>query len=169
LSANAALVDQHGPTRRITERRGEKIRQQPIIFVSGVTGGRLGVFRYTGASILEAEGIKQGQVLKAEGEKQSQMLAAEARLEAAKLDAAARERQAEAEATATRVVSEAISSGDVQALNYFVATKYVEVLGKLAAANNAKVVLMPLDAASVIGSIAGIAELTKAAAAPKGA
>jgi regulator of protease activity HflC (stomatin/prohibitin superfamily) len=97
------------------------------------------------------------------------MLAAEARLEAAKLDAAARERQAEAEATATRVVSEAISSGDVQALNYFVATKYVEALGELAAVNNAKVVLMPLDAASVIGSIAGIAELTKAAAAPKGA
>jgi regulator of protease activity HflC (stomatin/prohibitin superfamily) len=120
------------------------------------------------ASILEAEGIKQGQVLKAEGEKQSQILAAEARLEAAKLDAAARERQAEAEATATRVVSEAISSGDVQALNYFVATKYVQALGRLAAANNAKIVLMPLEAASVIGSIAGIAELTKAAAAPKG-
>jgi regulator of protease activity HflC (stomatin/prohibitin superfamily) len=121
------------------------------------------------ASILEAEGIKQGQVLKAEGEKQSQILAAEARLEAAKLDAAARERQAEAEATATRVVSEAISSGDVQALNYFVATKYVEALGKIAAANNAKVVLMPLEAASVIGSIAGIAELTKATAVLKGA
>jgi regulator of protease activity HflC (stomatin/prohibitin superfamily) len=120
------------------------------------------------ASILEAEGIKQGQVLKAEGEKQSQILAAEARLEAAKLDAAARERQAEAEATATRVVSEAISSGDVQALNYFVATKYVQALGRLAAANNAKIVLMPLEAASVIGSIAGIAELTKAAAAPQG-
>jgi regulator of protease activity HflC (stomatin/prohibitin superfamily) len=120
------------------------------------------------ASILEAEGIKQGQVLKAEGEKQSQILAAEARLEAAKLDAAARERQAEAEATATRVVSEAISSGDVQALNYFVATKYVQALGRLAAANNAKIVLMPLEAASVIGSIAGIAELTKAAAAPRG-
>jgi regulator of protease activity HflC (stomatin/prohibitin superfamily) len=120
------------------------------------------------ATILEAEGIKQGQVLKAEGEKQSQILAAEARLEAAKLDAAARERQAEAEATATRVVSEAITTGNVQALNYFVATKYVAAIGRLAAANNAKIVLMPLEAASVIGSIAGIAELTKAAAPPKG-
>ncbi len=120
------------------------------------------------ASILEAEGIKQGQVLKAEGEKQSQILAAEARLEAAKLDAAARERQAQAEATATRVVSEAIASGDIQALNYFIATRYVQALGKVASANNAKIVLMPLEAASVIGSIAGIAELTKAISTPKG-
>ncbi len=117
------------------------------------------------ATILEAEGIKQGQVLKAEGEKQSQILAAEARLEAAKLDAAARERQATAEATATRVVSEAIAAGNVQALNYFVATKYVEALGRLTASSNAKIVLMPLEASSVIGAIAGIAELTKAAAA----
>jgi regulator of protease activity HflC (stomatin/prohibitin superfamily) len=114
------------------------------------------------AAILDAEGFKQGQVLKAEGEKQAQILAAEARLEAAKRDAEARERQAEAEATATRLVSEAIAAGDVQAINYFVATKYVETLSRIGAAENAKVVLMPLEASSVIGSIAGIAELTKA-------
>src|SRR5258708_8205731 len=121
-----------------------------------------------GASLVEADGINQGQVLKAEGEKQSQILAAEARLEAAKLDTAARERQAEAEATATRVVSEAVSSGDVPALNYFVATKYVEALGKLGAANNAKVVLVPLQAASALAPIPPIAELTTSPASPHG-
>jgi len=113
------------------------------------------------AAILDAEGVKQGQVLKAEGEKQSQILAAEARLEAARRDAEARERQAEAEANATRMVSDAIAGGNVQAINYFIATKYVEALNALARAPNAKIVLMPLDASGVIGSIGGIAELTK--------
>src|SRR5689334_16381644 len=94
------------------------------------------------AAILDAEGVKQGQVLKAEGEKQSQILAAEARLEAARRDAEARERQAEAEAKATRMVSDAIAGGNVQAINYFIATKYVEALGALARAPNAKIVLM---------------------------
>jgi regulator of protease activity HflC (stomatin/prohibitin superfamily) len=120
------------------------------------------------ASILEAEGVKQGQVLKAEGEKQSQILAAEARLEAARRDAEARERQAEAEANATRMVSEAIASGSIQAINYFIATKYVDALSTLGKAENAKIVLMPLEASGVIGSIAGIGELTKALAAPRG-
>jgi regulator of protease activity HflC (stomatin/prohibitin superfamily) len=120
------------------------------------------------ASILEAEGVKQGQVLKAEGDKQSQILAAEARLEAARRDAEARERQAEAEAKATRMVSEAIASGSVQAINYFIATKYVDALNTLGKAENAKIVLLPLEASGVIGSIAGIAELTKALAAPRG-
>jgi regulator of protease activity HflC (stomatin/prohibitin superfamily) len=119
------------------------------------------------ATILDAEGFKQGQVLKAEGEKQSQILAAEARLEAARRDAEARERQAEAEANATRMVSEAISAGNIQAINYFIATKYVDALNSLGRASNAKIVLMPLDASGVIGSIAGVAELTKSLAAAK--
>jgi regulator of protease activity HflC (stomatin/prohibitin superfamily) len=139
----------------------------PPIDVVAAMAKQLTAERNKRAAILEAEGIKQGQVLKAEGEKQSQILAAEARLEAAKLDAAARERQAEAEATATRLVSEAIASGDVQAINYFVATKYIDALGRIASAGNSKVVLMPLEAASVIGSIAGIAELTKTVIPPK--
>jgi regulator of protease activity HflC (stomatin/prohibitin superfamily) len=133
----------------------------PPVDVVAAMAKQLTAERNKRAAILEAEGIKQGQVLKAEGEKQSQILAAEARLEAAKLDAAARERQAQAEATATRLVSEAIASGDVQAINYFVATKYIDALGRIAGASNSKVVLMPLEATSVIGSIAGIAELTK--------
>ena len=115
------------------------------------------------ATILQAEGVKESQILTAEGEKQAQVLAAEARLAAAQKDAEARERLAEAEAKATESVSRAIAGGNIQAVNYFIATKYVDALAKLAAANNAKIVLMPLEASSVIGSIAGIAELARAA------
>jgi regulator of protease activity HflC (stomatin/prohibitin superfamily) len=115
------------------------------------------------AAILEAEGRRQAEILKAEGQKQSQVLAAEGRKEAAFRDAEARERSAEAEANATRMVSEAISAGNVHAINYFIANNYVEALKALAAAPNQKVLLMPLDASSVIGSIAGVAEITREA------
>ncbi|MBP0614131.1 SPFH domain-containing protein [Jiella mangrovi] len=115
------------------------------------------------ADILEAEGSRNAAILRAEGEKQSQILQAEGKREAAYLEAQARERLAEAEATATRLVSEAISAGDVQALNYFVAQKYTEALSKLASAPNQRVVLMPLEASSLIGSVAGIAELARGA------
>ncbi|MCQ0990066.1 SPFH domain-containing protein [Jiella marina] len=114
------------------------------------------------AEILEAEGSRNAAILRAEGEKQSQILQAEGKREAAYREAEARERLAEAEATATRLVSEAISAGDVQAINYFVAQKYTEALGKLAAAPNQRVVLMPLEASSLIGSVAGIAEIARA-------
>jgi len=99
--------------------------------------------------------------LKAEGEKQAVMLDAEGRREAAFRDAEARERLAEAEARATFVVSEAIAKGDIQAVNYFVALKYVESLKDIASADNSKVVFMPLEASSIIGSLGGIAELAK--------
>ena len=114
------------------------------------------------ADILEAEGARNAAILRAEGEKQSQILQAEGKREAAYREAEARERLAEAEAKATRLVSEAIAAGDVQAINYFVAQKYTEALGKLAAAPNQRVILMPLEAASLVGSIAGIAEIAKA-------
>jgi regulator of protease activity HflC (stomatin/prohibitin superfamily) len=113
------------------------------------------------ANILEAEGHRQSEILKAEGEKQAAVLEAEGRREAAFRDAEARERAAEAEAKATQMVSEAIASGDIQAVNYFVATKYVEALKDIAKSPNQKLVMMPLEASSVIGSIAGIAELAK--------
>lgn len=113
------------------------------------------------ANILEAEGLRQSEILRAEGEKQSIMLDAEGRKEAAFRDAEAREREAEAEARATFVVSEAIAKGDIQAVNYFVALKYVESLKDMAAADNHKVIFMPLEASSVIGSLGGIAELAK--------
>ena len=115
------------------------------------------------AEILTAEGMRASAVLKAEGEKQAQVLEAEGRREAAFRDAEAREREAEAEAKATEMVSEAIARGDMQAVNYFVATKYVDALKEIASAKNQKVVLMPLEAASVIGAIGGVAEIAKAA------
>jgi regulator of protease activity HflC (stomatin/prohibitin superfamily) len=115
------------------------------------------------AEILTAEGLKQSAILKAEGEREAQIREAEGRRQAAFLDAEARERAAEAEAKATTMVSEAIARGDIQAVNYFVAQKYTEALRDLAASPNTKTVLMPLEAASLIGSIAGIAELARAA------
>jgi regulator of protease activity HflC (stomatin/prohibitin superfamily) len=115
------------------------------------------------AAVLEAEGLRQAQVLRAEGEKQAAILQAEGRREAAYRDAEARERMAEAEGKATLVVSEAIAKGNLQALNYFVAQKYIDALGKIAAAPNQKLVLMPLEAGSVMGAIGGIAELAREA------
>ena len=117
------------------------------------------------AAILKAEGERQAQILAAEAQKQEQILEAEGRKEAAFRDAEARERQAEAEAKATTMVSQAIAKGDVQALNYFVATKYVEAVARVATSPNEKLVLMPLEAGSVIGAIGGIAELAKKAGA----
>ncbi|ESL83309.1 TPA: SPFH domain-containing protein [Enterobacter roggenkampii] len=111
------------------------------------------------AEILKAEGEKQSQILKAEGDRQSAFLQAEARERSA--EAEARERSAEAEARATQMVSEAIAAGDIQAVNYFVAQKYTDALKEIGSANNSKVVMMPLDASSLMGSIAGIAELIK--------
>jgi regulator of protease activity HflC (stomatin/prohibitin superfamily) len=113
------------------------------------------------ATILEAEGRRQAAILKAEGEKQAQVLEAEGRREAAFRDAEARERSAEAEAKATQLVSDAIASGNVQAINYFVANNYIEALGKLATSPNQKVLMLPVEAASVIGSIGGIAEIAR--------
>ena len=113
------------------------------------------------ANILEAEGFRQAEILKAEGEKQAAILDAEGRREAAFRDAEAREREAEAEARATTMVSEAIGSGNVQAINYFVAQKDIETLSAFAESDNQKILLLPLEASSVIGSIAGIAEIAR--------
>ncbi len=115
------------------------------------------------AQILEAEGLRQAAILKAEGEKQAVMLAAEGRKEAAFRDAEARERAAQAEAKATEVVSQAISSGNVQAINYFVANNYMKALEAIARSPNQKILMMPLEASAVIGSLAGLAEITSEA------
>lgn len=111
------------------------------------------------AQILESEGLRQAAILKAEGEKQAVVLEAEGRREAAYRDAEARERAAEAEAKATQMVSEAISKGNVQAINYFVANNYMKALEALARAPNQKVIMMPLEASSIIGSLGGIAQI----------
>ncbi|HKZ95912.1 MAG TPA: SPFH domain-containing protein [Hyphomicrobiaceae bacterium] len=112
------------------------------------------------AQILEAEGLRQAAILQAEGQKQAVVLEAEGQREAAFRAAEARERSAEAEAKATQLVSDAIASGNIQAINYFVANNYVKALEALAAAPNQKVILMPLEASSVIGALAGLAQIT---------
>ncbi len=118
------------------------------------------------AEILQAEGQRQSAILKAEGQKQSQILEAEGRREAAFRDAEARERLAQAEAKATEVVSVAVANGDIAALNYFVADKYMKALTELADSPNQKVLILPIEATSVLGSLAGIAEIAKATFGP---
>ncbi len=114
------------------------------------------------AEILNAEGHKQAAILEAEGDREAQIRSAEGRREAAFLDAEARERSAQAEAKATQMVSEAIAAGDIQAVNYFVAQKYTEALRDIAASSNSKTIMIPLEAASLLGSISGISEIAKA-------
>ncbi|WP_370678191.1 SPFH domain-containing protein [Pleomorphomonas sp. PLEO] len=121
------------------------------------------------AQILEAEGSRQSAILKAEGEKQAQVLQAEGRREAAFRDAEARERLAEAEAKATALVSEAVSNGDVQALNYFIADKYTQALSQFAHSPNQKILMLPMEATALLGSLGGIAELARAAFSDDGA
>ena len=122
------------------------------------------------AAILEAEGKRQAAILQAEGEKQAKILEAEGRKEAAFRDAEAREREAEAEAKATAMLSQALARGDRQAINYFVAQKYVEAFGKFATSPNQKVVFLPLEATSLLGSLGGIGEIAREALArPNGA
>ncbi len=113
------------------------------------------------ALILEAEGEKEAAIKVAEGQKQSEILKAEGQLEAANREAEGRERLAQAEAKATQMVSEAIQNGDSRAVNYFIAQKYIDSLGQLAASDNNKIMMIPLEASSVIGSISGITELVK--------
>ncbi len=115
------------------------------------------------ATILEAEGERQSEILRAEGEKAGAVLQAEGRKEAAFREAEARERLAEAEARATQMVSDAIGKGDVQAINYFIAQKYIEAFKELAKAPNQKFVLMPMESSGVLGSLGGIAEIAKSA------
>lgn len=133
------------PPRDITEAMGKQLKAE----------------REKRAEILTAEGLKQGAILRAEGAKESAILEAEGRREAAYRDAEAREREAQAEAQATTVVSDAIGSGNTQALNYFVALKYVEAFGDLATAPNQKFVLMPMEASSLVGTLGGIGELAR--------
>ena len=113
------------------------------------------------ANVLEAEGFRQAAILKAEGEKQSTILEAEGDREAAFRAAEARERLAEAEAKATQLVSEAIAGGNVQAINYFVAQKYIEAFAELARAPNQKFVMLPMESSGILGSLGGIGELAK--------
>ncbi|MFB1010588.1 MAG: SPFH domain-containing protein [Thiopseudomonas sp.] len=117
--------------------------------------------RHRRAVVTKANGDKEAAVLQAQGQREAQVLQAQGEKEAAFLNAEAREREALAEAKATRVVSQAISEGDVQALQYFLGVKYVEALQHIGQGDNSKLVLMPLEASGVTGAVAGITELLK--------
>jgi regulator of protease activity HflC (stomatin/prohibitin superfamily) len=133
----------------------------PPADLAGAMARQMKAEREKRAAVLEAEGMRQAEILRAEGQKQSQILAAEGRKEAAFRDAEGRERQAEAEAKATSMVSEAITGGDLAAANFLVAEKYIDALRALATAPNQKVVIVPIEAAGLAGTLGGIAELTK--------
>jgi regulator of protease activity HflC (stomatin/prohibitin superfamily) len=136
---------------------------RPPADIVNAMGRQMKAEREKRANILEAEGFRQAAILKAEGEKQATILEAEGNKEAAFRQAEARERLAGAEAKATELVSDAIAGGNVQAINYFVAQKYIEAFKALAEAPNQKFVMMPMESAGVIGSLGGIAELAKEA------
>jgi len=136
---------------------------QPPPDITNAMARQMKAERERRAVITEADGEKQAAITVAEGQKQSAILQAEGRREAAFRDAEARERLAQAEAKATELVSNAISDGDVNAINYFVAQKYVEAFGKLAESQQTKTVIVPADMGSLVGSIAGVAELVKTA------
>ncbi|WP_445504621.1 SPFH domain-containing protein [Microvirga sp. G4-2] len=129
--------------------------------LAGAMARQMKAEREKRAAVLEAEGLRQAEILRAEGEKQSQILSAEGRKEAAFRDAEARERLAEAEARATAMVSDAITRGDLAAANFIVAEKYIDAIRSLATAPNQKVVIVPIEAAGLAGTLGGIAELTK--------
>jgi regulator of protease activity HflC (stomatin/prohibitin superfamily) len=125
-------------------------------------GRQMKAERVKRADILQAEGQRQSEILRAEGAKQGQILQAEGRREAAFRDAEARERLAEAEAKATQMVSESIAKGDIAALNYFIADKYIKAFGQFAESPNQKILMIPMEATSVLSSLAGIGEIAKA-------
>jgi len=134
---------------------------RPPADIVAAMGRQMKAEREKRANILEAEGTRASEILRAEGQKQARILEAEGRRESAYRDSEARERAAEAEAKATRVVSEAIEQGGTQAINYFVAQKYVEAVGKFATSPNAKTILFPVEATQLIGTLGGIGELAK--------
>lgn len=125
-------------------------------------GQQMKAERIKRASILESEGLRMSEILRAEGAKLAIILDAEGKKEASFREAEARERLAEAEANATRLVSDAITNGNVQAINYFIAQKYVEAFSKIAASPSDKVIMMPMEASGIVGAIGGITELVKA-------
>ena len=136
---------------------------RPPADIVNAMGRQMKAEREKRAVILEAEGSRASEILRAEGQKQSQILEAEGRREAAFRDSEAREREAEAEAKATQMVSDAIAGGNPQAINYFIAQKYVEAIGQFATSPNAKTILFPVEATSLIGTLGGIGELAREA------
>lgn len=157
-----AVIDQASNPWGVKVTRVEIKDLKPPADISDSMARQMKAEREKRAEILQAEGMKQAAILKAEGLRESQIREAEGRKEAAFLDAEARERAAQAEGEATRMVSAAIAAGDIQAVNYFVAQKYTEALRDVAASPSSKTVMIPLEASSLIGSIAGVSDIAKA-------
>ena len=133
----------------------------PPADLAGAMARQMKAEREKRASVLEAEGARQAEILRAEGEKQALILSAEGRKEAAFRDAEARERSAEAEAKATAMVSEAIVGGDLAAANFLIAERYIDALRAISTAPNQKVVIVPIEAAGLVGKVGGIAVMNK--------
>jgi regulator of protease activity HflC (stomatin/prohibitin superfamily) len=140
---------------------------QPPADLTAAMNAQMKAERNKRAEVLEAEGVRQAKILRAEGQKQSEILKAEGEKQAAILQAEARERSAEAEAKATSMVSEAIAKGDMQAVNYFIAQGYTDALKSIGQAENGKIIMLPLEATGLMGSVAGIAEMFTHSSAPK--
>lgn len=134
---------------------------QPPADLTAAMNAQMKAERNKRAEVLEAEGVRQAEILRAEGHKQSEILKAEGDKQAAILQAEARERAAEAEARATTMVSEAIAKGDMQAVNYFIAQGYTDAIKSIGQAENGKIIMLPLEATGLMGSVAGIAEMFK--------
>lgn len=169
INARLLAVVDHATTPwgvKITRVEIKDIR--PPADIVNAMGRQMKAEREKRANILEAEGMRASEILRAEGQKQARILEAEGRREAAFREAEARERGAEAEAKATQVVSDAIAQGGTQSLNYFIAQKYVEAVGKFATSPNAKTILFPIEATQLVGTLGGIGELAKAALAEAG-
>ena len=143
--------------------RGEIKDIRPPVDIVNAMARQMKAEREKRANILEAEGARASEILRAEGQKQARILEAEGRRESAFRDSEARERAAEAEAKATQLVSDAIEQGSAQAINYFIAQKYVEAVGKFATSSNAKTILFPVEATQLIGTLGGIGALAREA------
>ncbi|MBE3665827.1 paraslipin [Vibrio navarrensis] len=156
-----SIVDQATNPWGIKVTRIEIKDVQPPADLTAAMNAQMKAERNKRAEVLEAEGVRQAQILRAEGQKQSEILKAEGEKQAAILQAEARERAAEAEAKATTMVSEAIAKGDMQAVNYFIAQGYTEALKAIGQAENGKIIMLPLEATGLMGSVAGIAEMFK--------
>jgi regulator of protease activity HflC (stomatin/prohibitin superfamily) len=158
-----AVVDQATEAWGVKVTRVELKDIRPPRDISDAMARQMKAEREKRAAILEAEGLRASEILRAEGQKQSQILQAEGLKEAAFREAEARERAAEAEAKATTLVSDAIAGGNAQAINYFIAQKYVEAVGDFARSPNSKTILFPVEATQLIGSLGGIGAIAKEA------